>query len=214
METLWLCSGGSALSYIEQLTVPDDVSTWTITVLDERWSTDPSVNNFAQLVTTSFFEQAVARGAKTIDTRVKPEESLAQLARRFEEALRLWRAVNPKGKVIAIMGIGADAHTAGMMPMPDEAERFRRLFDDAHVWVVGYDAGAHHAHRHRVTVTLPFLREQVNTTTVYVKRTGKESAIETVTDPSHYTPLHRAPARIILAMKNVQWHIVLRRKMS
>ena len=98
-EILLLLSGGSAFSLLS-LNKKYLNSHITIGVLDERYSADPQINDFYQLSVTSFFVTAVKARCKFIDTKVKTNESIQNLAFRFEKELRLWRNYNPKGKII------------------------------------------------------------------------------------------------------------------
>lgn len=190
---LFLSSGGSALELLEGVHLAENV---TVSVLDERYSKNPTVNNFAQLFgnihPTTF-----------IDTRVKDNETLRQLAERFEKELRLWKEKNPSGKVIITQGVGSDGHTAGIMPYPENPELFRQLFDAPDHWVVGYDATkGKNEYPLRVTVTMPFLREVVDHSLVYVTGESKKEALARIL--SSQGNLWETPGRIIREMKNVK----------
>jgi 6-phosphogluconolactonase/glucosamine-6-phosphate isomerase/deaminase len=58
---------------------------------------------------------------------------------------------------MATMGIALDGHTAGIMPFPDEPERFHDLFERER-WIIAYDASGKNAFPYRVTTTFTFLR--------------------------------------------------------
>ena len=164
---LLLLSGGSALAILEHARIDGGkLGTATIAVLDERVSADPALNNFAQLMSRTFFADARERGAAAIDTRVLPGETPERHAERFEAALRLWKQKNPDGSVLATMGIGEDGHTAGIMPFPEDREAFAALFEGDR-WVVGYDAGEKNAIPLRTTVTNAFLRTEVDAAICY-----------------------------------------------
>lgn len=194
---LLLLSGGSALRLLDG---SGDVAAsvaprLTISVLDERHSADPGVNNFAQVAETGFFKRAVGHGAGYIDTRPLEMETLEGLAARFESDLRKWRREHPDGKTVITQGIGPDGHTAGIFPYPEDPEKFSRLFDDAERLVVGYDATGKHRHPLRVTVTLPFLHGQVDDAIVFAAGKEKSEALERVfvSDGT----LAETPARIV-----------------
>ena len=181
---LFLSSGGSALELLEGLHLEEKV---TVSVLDERYSQDPTVNNFAQLFgnihPTTF-----------VDTRVKDNETLKQLAERFEKELRLWKEKNPSGKVVITQGVGSDGHTAGILPYPENPELFKKLFDTPSHWVTGYDS--------RVTVTLSFLRRIVDYALVYLVGEHKREALREIL--ASEGTLWLTPGRIIQEMKNVK----------
>ena len=95
---LMLLSGGSALEaadYIDPELIQDNL---TLTVMDERFSADPEINNFAQVQNTSFYEFAKTKDINFIGTLPRPGETLSQISQRFEKALKAWRQENPFGK--------------------------------------------------------------------------------------------------------------------
>jgi 6-phosphogluconolactonase/glucosamine-6-phosphate isomerase/deaminase len=197
--TLLLVSGGSALNILEHVQVPLRASDLTVTVLDERLSDDAAVNNFAQLATLNFSERVRRAGGSFIDTRPSPEETLPELAERLELALRQWKMNHLEGVVIATQGIGSDGHTAGIMPYPHERDTFQELFDDAAHWVVGYDAQGKNPYPLRVTVTLPFLRNVIDRSLVFVVGEEKHRVLERVLKEEG--SLWETPARITREMK-------------
>ncbi len=197
---LLLVSGGSSFVLLEDIGKDLLGSHVTISVLDERYSTDPEVNNFAQLTHTSFYQKAQESNCYFIDTRVKSGESHDAFALRFEDALRDWKEKNPNGKVIITQGIGEDGHTAGIMPFPENPELFATLFEDSKKCVVGYDAIGKNPYRYRVTVTIPFLTEVVDHAVVYAVGEKKQKALQDMQNAS--LPLAEVPAKVVLRMKN------------
>jgi 6-phosphogluconolactonase/glucosamine-6-phosphate isomerase/deaminase len=115
-SVLLLVSGGSAFSFLDEVTAEGLSSSVTIAALDERFDERATVNNFAQLAATQFFATASACGCTYIDTRVVARESLADMAARYDDAIMLWQAEHPEGVVIATLGLGVDGHTAGNLP--------------------------------------------------------------------------------------------------
>ncbi len=197
---LCLFSGGSALKMLNFIR-PEDISCHqlTISILDERVTTNPASSNFAQLAETEFFKRASALGAHYIDTRTTEQETPEELARKFEQALKSWRLASPEGVIIITQGIGPDGHTAGIMPYPEDDRAFSFLFDDSGVWVVGYDAGQKSEHPLRVTVTLPFLR-LVDTSVIYVCGADKKEKLEKILEDQG--DIHGLPGRILHEMKH------------
>jgi len=169
-EILLLLSGGSAFSLLN-IDIKILTDKMTIGVLDERYSTDPNINNFQQLVATPFFLKAQRAGCRFIDTSVKPNETIAELALCFERELKNWKNNNPNGIIIITQGMGADGHTSGIMPFPENKDLFATLFENETKWVAGYDAGNRNQFPQRVTTTIPFLRN-VDISLVYI--VGKE----------------------------------------
>jgi 6-phosphogluconolactonase/glucosamine-6-phosphate isomerase/deaminase len=197
---LLLVSGGSAMDLLEGIETKHLGSRTTISVLDVRFSTDPSVNNFLQLKATKFYERAYATGADFIETVPHDTETVEDLARRYESALREWTRANPYGRVVITQGIGPDGHTAGIMPYPENQKLFQKLFERESQWVVGYDAVGKNQYSLRVTATIPFLKNIVDTAVVYVVGEEKHDALKRSLAPQG--TLYETPARIIKEIKN------------
>lgn len=175
---LLLLSGGSALSILEH--IDNDVlgPHVTITTLDERFSADPTINNFAQIEVTDFYTNARARGAQAIATRIQESDTLGESGKRFENSLREWRMNNPDGVMLATMGVGEDGHTAGIFPGDFETDFSG---DD---WVVSYVVPETiNPYRERITVTYTFLRTQLAEVVVYAVGEKKKSVIADITTP-------------------------------
>lgn len=190
--TLFLASGGSSLELLEGLHVGDHV---TVSVLDERYSTNPSINTFSQLMNR-------INPSKYIDTRMQEGETLLRLALRFEKGLRDWKTKNPSGRILITQGMGPDGHTAGIFPYPEDSAFFQDTFEKQEKWVAGYVAKGKHKFEERVTVTLPFLRNQVDHSVFYVLGENKHEALERVL--AKQGTLAQTPARIVQEMKNVR----------
>jgi len=196
-KILLLLSGGSALSLLSFNTKCLG-NHLTIGVLDERYSTDPKINNFQQLSATPFFTEAEKRGCKFMVTKVKDNESIQDLALRFEKELRLWKKNNPKGLVIITQGMGPDGHTSGIMPYPENKNLFDKQFENNDKWVVGYDAVNKNQYPLRVTITIPFLK-LVDISIIYIS--GKEKAGVLNKILSEKIPQNIFPITIIKEMK-------------
>lgn len=202
VPVLLLLSGGSAFGMLKTVRKDFLPSNLMVGMLDERYSADPAVNNFAQFLATEFYTTAGAQGAFFLDSRVDPaEETLAEYADGLEAALRDWKRDNPKGRIVITQGMGADGHTAGVMPHPEDSASFSVGFDDATTWVLGYDAGNKNKYRERATVTLPFLRDCVDFSLMYVAGDDKKPAL--LRALAKDGTLAETPARIIQEMKNV-----------
>ena len=199
---LLLSSGGSALAILAPEMSRAIDRRVTIGVLDERYSFDPASNNFSQLAATEFFQAAVQRQARFIDTRVKPGETLPALAARFGAALRAWRERNPQGEIIITQGIGADGHTAGIMPWPEDPKQFNELFELRDVLVRGYSCVGKNPFSERVTVTLPWLRSEVRSSVALVVGKEKTAALRKLM--ASIGTLAATPARIMREMKEVR----------
>jgi 6-phosphogluconolactonase/glucosamine-6-phosphate isomerase/deaminase len=197
---LVLLSGGSAFSLLNVRLASHFGPQVTIGVLDERYITDASINNFAQLTNHPFFVHAQNAGCSFIDTRVQSGESHQHLAERFEHALKHWKRHNPHGVVVITQGIGPDAHTAGIMPFCEDSQQFKTLFEGKD-WVVAYDAEDKNEHPLRVTVTNTFLRTVVDHSIVFAVGGNKKSALLYLTGAQ--VPLAEAPVQILKEMHDV-----------
>jgi len=196
---LLLLSGGSALGILRHFKVDKWAKYTTLGVCDERFDVREDVNNFSQLKKTEFFNEAVSYGAKYIDTSVKENDNLYDFSERYRISIEKWREENPNGDIVTILGMGADGHTAGIMPFPENPDLFNKLFEDYSFSIVGYDAGEKSEHPLRITVNNTFLRE-VNLSVVYVAGDEKKEAFNKLLDKEEGIP--EIPARIFYQMKN------------
>lgn len=156
-QILLMLSGGSALSildYVGQSALGENV---TISVLDERFSQDPEINNFAQLQKSDFYTESLDADCSFFGTLPRAGETMESLAKRWEENLKNWRKENPKGIIIATLGMGADGHTAGIFPYADNRAEFEKLFL-GEAWTAAYNAGNKHQYADRITATLTFFK--------------------------------------------------------
>ena len=156
-DVLFLSSGGSALSVLDRIN-PDAIGPYlTIGIFDERHDPTNKTSNYAQLRKTDFYKRAVSRGCRLIDTMTVRGQTKEELADFYEQELRSWKSRHPRGAIMATMGIAEDGHTAGIMPFPEDRERFHELFERER-WIIAYDAEGKSPYRNRVTATLTFLR--------------------------------------------------------
>lgn len=198
-EVLFLSSGGSSLALLDHIDASLFGPTSTVSVLDERYSTDPTINNFAQLTKTEFYGKTLKNGCRFIDTRPKANESIDDVANRFENALKDWLKKGA-GVIIATVGVGPDAHTAGMMPYPEDKAYFESMFDDDCL-VRGYDAGKKSPYPLRVTTTMPLLRK-IDFAVTLMKGGDKKEALARLKSDKGY--LHESPCRIIREIPNAE----------
>ncbi len=170
---LLMLSGGSAFSLLKSF--PEEIFSpkITLSVLDERFSTDSKVNNFAQLQETEFYKQAEKAGVNILPTLVKECDEISGVKNRFETALKNWRNNNPNGVIIATMGVGPDGHTAGIMP-----GEYGIDFNGSD-WVIAYKVPKEvNLFTKRITITNSFLLNEVNEVVVYAVGKEKRQYIE------------------------------------
>jgi 6-phosphogluconolactonase/glucosamine-6-phosphate isomerase/deaminase len=195
-KVLFLSSGGSSLAILEFISddIPGDYP--TIGVLDERYDREGKNNNFVQLSGTGFYRKALKSGCAFIDTTVRPGQTRNGLADYFEGKLREWRKNNPDGEIVATIGIGPDGHTSGIMPFPEDKERFDFLFNGER-WVMAYDATGKTPYPERVTTTNTFLKLIDR---AFVFAVGREKA-EAFRHMQEDRPVSEVPAAILKELR-------------
>lgn len=205
IPVLFLLSGGSALKLLDGINTSFLGPNITIGVLDERYSTNPIINNFAQVMETNLYKEAKKAKCLFIDTRILLGEKQDELRTRFEKSLKEWKRANLIGKIIITQGIGPDGHTSGILPFPEDPTGFINKFRDPNVWVQAYDAVGKNQYALRVTTTLSFLK-LVDISIVFVCGPDKIDALKNALEPSSQdkeAALAKTPARIINEMKEV-----------
>ncbi len=201
-DVLLLLSGGSALALAAHLDPSLLSSHVTISMLDERYTTDPASSNFAQFAALSIYHTVHARGVQYLDTRPQPVESLDDTERRLDLAFKHWHITHHDGMVIATMGIGDDGHLAGILPFPEDAELFASLFLAEHRCIRGYQTTPNkNPHPKRLTTTLSYLKKHVAHAIVYAVGGAKRTALLAL---SGTAPIEHVPVRILGTLSHVQ----------
>jgi len=196
---LLMLSGGSSLGMIKFLSSEQFGSAITMTMLDERYDTDAS--NFAELVRTDFYKALLLQKVRCVDPRVRSGESLQAAAARFEKQIMAWRQEHVDGAIVVTQGIGADGHTAGVFPFPNDPETFTKQFEGNHL-VVGYEVPVGtDVYQKRITATLTFLRSHVDVSIVYAVGEEKRGALQKVLAGTG--KFNVTPARIVRDMRDV-----------
>lgn len=190
--TLLCLSGGSALEILKDFDFSVLGPHVTLTVLDERWSTDPSISNMAQIYATGFIESAINEGCEVIDTRVKEDETIEELVAGYNMAIVRWIENHNSGKVVATAGMGPDGHTSGIIP---GSVNFEDLFmNNSQRYVVGYKAANQPEDRSvRATTNFEFLR-MITFAVLLITGIEKQEGLNRVL--SEHGSLLETPARI------------------
>lgn len=199
---LFLVSGGSCLNVVNGME-----NCWnenvTIGVIDERYTSDFNISNFGQMKNLPFWQKVTRNNCRVINTEIRTGETLGAAAARMEKQWKNWRKHNRQGKIIVLLGMGVDGHTAGIMPMPEDKAKFSTLFGDNSGWVCGYDCGDKNAHRYRLTATLPFLIKEPKEVVVFV--TGKEKKEKWEEISNSEKNVWDLPIKVIKSMPNVTY---------
>ena len=172
---LLMLSGGSALTILEHVDVSLLGPHITITTLDERFSPDLNINNFAQIAATDFYRKAREQGVHTIATTVAADETLSEAGERFDTALHHWRETHADGVVIATMGVGSDGHTAGIFPHQPS------LDPETTDWVVSYEVPPEvNPYTMRITTTPTFLKTHVTHAICLITGEAKRDVLQSM----------------------------------
>ncbi len=173
---LLMLSGGSAFSMLKYADDEGLSENLTISMLDERFSGEPKINNFSQLQKLNFYERALKKHVNFINTLPRSGELMDDMKIRWQLALKNWVDKNLNGKIFAIFGIGADGHTAGIFPYPDDATFFCKNFEKQH-WLTGYSATGKNLYPQRITTTFTFFKK-IDAAIVYVCGENKKQAFK------------------------------------
>lgn len=186
--TLFLSSGGSALSLLDPSILPERPNL-TMSVLDEHYVTDATNRNFEKLKNLPFFTAAKERGVTFFDVY---GGTVKEAGKRFDGFLRKWMHKNRNDKIVCTVGIGTDGHTAGIVPFTDESE-FSSLFAQPEKLAVGYST-SHGPFKERITSTFTLL-QKCDTAILYASGKEKESTVQTLITSK--LPPHLFPAMFL-----------------
>lgn len=189
---LLFLSGGSALKPLEYVAEDALGGFLTVTMLDERCDPEGEHSNFTALSQSVFFQRAQLCGVQLIDTCVLPSETHHELRARIESDVHAWLLEHPNGFLAATAGVGADGHTAGIMPFPEDPELFVQLFKNEQ-WFVAYHTGEKNPIPFRVTATITLL-QTLDSVFVFATGAEKQNAIARMQSPGS---LAECPARIL-----------------
>lgn len=160
---LLLLSGGSAVTIYDHLAkllqnTDSDGSQWVWGMVDERF--DRQNNNYLEIKTKhpDFYRSISDKGGTFLDTSPH-RKSLNEMADWYENQIRecVIKVQTGGGKIIGLLGMGPDGHTAGIMPFPENPQAFDALFVHTDRFVTGYDATGKNQFPLRFTATYPLL---------------------------------------------------------
>ncbi len=196
---LVLLSGGSSLNLLEYIKEESVNGNVAFGMLDDRYSYDQNVNSNSILERSAFYLNSIERGAVFLNSVPQQFETLELYADRYEEEVKKWMMMYPDGIIRATIGIGPDGHTSGILPHPEDPEKFEKLFNSEKL-IVGYDVENKNPHRYRMTSTCTLMRkfDQVLT---FMSGENKHEALKKVL--AEKGSLAETPGRIICELKNV-----------
>ncbi len=79
------------------------------------------------------------------------------MSARWQISLTDWKKNHPQGKIFATFGMGADGHTAGVFPYPEDPQFFSENFENSR-WVAAYSPAGKTPYPYRVTLTFSFFK--------------------------------------------------------
>lgn len=156
-DVLFLVSGGSSLSILKYVEIGEGTNL-TISTTDERYAFDAKGNNFLQLQATPFFKEAVAGGAKYIDSTAVEGEGFEHFTERMREAFEEYFKTHPNCYTLVIFGIGEDGHTASIFPAP--ADEFEALFSTDELYIKNVQNKL--PYPYRTTITPAFIEDKTD----------------------------------------------------
>ncbi len=180
IETYLFISGGSSFAVFEKvdkLLTTEQKETTSLLLVDERYGAPGHADsnwNLMQTIDTSQY-------ASVYPVLLDKDMSLPETAARYEEVVQV--AFESDAQTIAILGVGADRHIAGIKPMDEGI--FNKVFTNTYV------AGYFGPDFERVTIT-PEALGQLDLRVVFVAGEDKAPAIAglAVDMPLHDSPVH------------------------
>jgi 6-phosphogluconolactonase/glucosamine-6-phosphate isomerase/deaminase len=197
---LFLYSGGSAIKVLDHIRTDAFGPHLTVMPLDDRFTAELSRSNCLQFENTHCFSVAKSAGSVFIRSVAESGETRDDVANRLNSQLVKWLETNPAGRIVAIVGMGPDGHTAGIMPYPHEEELFSEIFIQTPRYYIAYDAKHRNPMPERVTATVNLL-QRVDDVVFYACGSIKKRALVEALQAG--APLHDLPGAIITRMKKV-----------
>jgi len=188
-DTVCLLSGGSALDMVEYLDIEHSGECRTIFMMgDERVSRESNINNYLQLIGRYGSHQVAKHIIPTVPlVNESPELFVARIENIFLQTLS--KLKNPK--IMAVLGVGMDGHTAGIFPM--NKETFGKVYRDDRSYVSIPAEGLRIDPR--ASFTPSWLLANVDEIIGYVTGESKQSILHNLLNESK--EIHERPAEVI-----------------
>jgi 6-phosphogluconolactonase/glucosamine-6-phosphate isomerase/deaminase len=188
-DILLILAGGSALQVLDEVNTNSINEYVTIMMMDERFSTTATENNFLQLTKTLFYTKLTNSQCNFLPSVPTEGESHADFSHRMELQLNTYLEEHPNTTVLALFGIGPDGHTGAIFPM--EQASFIDTYGQGNLYTqVVYDKNPF---AKRSSITPKFIKGYITESFVYVTGANKLPILSTLADPYE---LHELPAYI------------------
>lgn len=160
---------------------------------DERWSREQKVNNTLQLQACCP-DHLITKSL--IETIPNENESLEDFATRIEKIFLEKISELRNLKIFMILGIGADGHTAGIFPLPNES--FQKVYQDDLTYVPVHAPGL--KIDSRASLTPSWILDHVDELFAYVVGQSKQTILESLQNETK--ELHERPAELLKLHKH------------
>lgn len=198
-QSLLLLSGGSAVeSYvpIADAIQSGSVSTVVLGQVDERYGPVGHANSNALLIEQKTgLERLCQEYGIEYKPMLSPDLSLEDTVSQYADWLSHSLPLCPRR--IAVLGIGPDGHTAGILPT--DAARFDQTFNIDSL-VVGYEAQSG-PFRQRITITPKMLQYCTDVVVVAMGEAKRKVLQQILAEDSQ--PIHQLPAGLLRSSQNV-----------
>jgi len=195
-DTVCFLSGGSALEVVKYIPAPENECRTIFMMGDERWSREKDENNSLQLL-SKYPDSPVAKNF--IASVPEENESLRDFAVRIENQI-LNQIKNAQNlKIISLLGIGPDGHTAGIFPQPNQ-ESFLELYPDDRTYVPVHIEGL--KIDSRASLTPHFLLHTADKLFAYVTGENKTDILNSLLKTKK--EVYERPAELIKQHQNAE----------
>lgn len=201
-KILLLLSGGSAIEVYKNLAdqfkkqKKHFAKNLAVGLVDERYGPMGHLDsNEKQIRDTGFYDVVKEKGGEVL-TILTDKDDPCQEAERIDESI--YRHIYEGYKVWAVLGIGTDGHTAGILPQKSRDE-FKKIFPSKRLavyYVLPVDYP--NPFKRRITIT-PAVLSKINLAIVVAKSQGKEEALQRMFN--HNEPSYRTPAVLLRVIK-------------
>lgn len=192
-DVLVLLSGGSALDVFEYIQVDKSECRTIFMMGDERVTGEVDTNNYSQLKTRYSSHPLIN---DVLDTSARKEETPEFFATRIQKLVLENISKLTNVKIILLLGVGRDGHTAGIFPLPEDT--FRETYKEDVMY-----APVHHKTLtidSRASFTPSWILSNVDDVFGYITTEAKKQILDELMNESK--EIHERPAELLKIHKN------------